>query len=286
MGLRAKILAAAALGSVVLLAKTFAPKEEFDAWWSSLLEIAEGESGPRGVMIVVALYFFGAILGMPPTPLEFFTGYKYGLTAGFAITVAGKQTGGMVAYWLGRTVFREFFRKNVMPTMKILRALDGAFKEDGLKMAFVFRSMFIPTPVKNYGCAALGCKFWHATAASMVFGPLYGAANLYAGSAARAVRDVGGGGADVNYVKQAVKVLTGGLFVLASIAAMSIMKKHLAKLTEEVEAKAAAAEAQEQQARREREPRAKLPASPRATRTTRRSASPTTRKRTSKTSPA
>jgi uncharacterized membrane protein YdjX (TVP38/TMEM64 family) len=199
------------------------------------------------------LYFFGAILAMPVSPLEVLTGYKYGFATGLVIIVAGKQTGGMVAYWLGRTVFREFFRTNVMPKWKILRALDGAFKEDGLKMAFAFRSMFIPTPVKNYGCAALGCKFWHATAASMVFGPLYGAANLYAGSAMRAVRDVGGGSEDVNYVKQAVKVVTGGLFVVASMLAMKIMKKHLAKLTEEVEAKADAVETAEQEIRRQPE---------------------------------
>jgi uncharacterized membrane protein YdjX (TVP38/TMEM64 family) len=274
MGRLRNILTIAALGSVIALTKTYATKEQLE----SMQEVLEGETGPRGVVILIALYFFGAILALPVSPLEVITGYKYGFATGLLIVVAGKQTGGMVAYWLGRTVFREFFRTNVMPKWKILRALDGAFKEDGLKMAFAFRSMFIPTPVKNYGCAALGCKFWHATAASMVFGPLYGAANLYGGSAMRAVRDVGGGSEDVNYVKQAVKVVTGGLFVVASMLAMKIMKKHLAKLTEEVEAKADAVETAEQEIRRQPE-RIVIRENPSPTKTSR-TASPLPRART------
>jgi uncharacterized membrane protein YdjX (TVP38/TMEM64 family) len=226
------------LGALAAFAKQYATKEQMD----QLMELAEGETGPRGMALVVGICFFGAIIGMPVVPVEVFTGYKYGMVQGFLLVVLGKQTGGMIAYWIGRTILRDFVRKNIVPKWKILQALDGAFEEEGLKMALAFRSMYIPTGVKNYGCAALGCGFWQATAASMVFGPLYAVTNLYAGATARDLRNAGktAGTGETDYVKQAVKIAMGGFFVLGIGMSMKIMKKQLAKVTAEVEKKAKA----------------------------------------------
>jgi uncharacterized membrane protein YdjX (TVP38/TMEM64 family) len=232
MAIATKIVGLAALVTAVYAVKTYATKEQVDA----LLEVAEGESGPRGMAMVSLFFFFGAVFALPVTPVEVLAGYKYGLAAGFMVVVIGKQLGGMAAYWLGRTVFRDFVRNNIVPQWKILQALDGAFKEEGFKMALVFRSMYIPTPVKNYGCAALGCSFWHATGASMIFGPLYAAANLYAGAMTRSMRDVSGGG-EVDYVALATKVLMGGAFVIGSYVAVREVKTQLGKLTAELEEK-------------------------------------------------
>lgn len=235
-----KIISLLVLGALLYAGKQYCTKEQMD----QLMELAEGESGPKAIAIIIAICFFGAIFGIPTTPLEFFAGYKYGFGYGFLIIVSGKQLGGMAAYWIGRLFLRDWIRKNMVPKWKILMALDGAFEEEGLKMAFAFRSMYIPVAVKSYGCAALGCGFWQATAASMVFGPLYAAANLYAGAATREVRDASSAGGEADWVKNAVKITLGGIFVVGCGFAMKIMKKQLKKVTDELEAKAAKQEAE------------------------------------------
>lgn len=227
------IVAVLAMGAAAFAVKQFATKEQMDA----LMQIAEGESGPKGIAIIMALLFFGAIFALPVTPLEFFCGYKFGFLSGFLVVVGAKQTGGICAYWIGRLVLRDFIKRTIVPKWTILQALDGAFEEEGLKMAFAFRSMYIPTGIKNYGCGALGCGFWPSTCASMVFGPLYAAANLYAGATTRELRNAAGG-QETDYVKQGVKIAMGGFFVVGCGMAMKIMKKQLAKVTAEVEAKA------------------------------------------------
>lgn len=234
MGAASKILGLLAVTGILVLVKQYATKEQMD----QLMELAEGESGPRGIAMIMAILFFGSILAMPVTPVEFFCGYKFGFLYGFVIVVFAKQTGGMVAYWIGRLVLRDFIKRTIVPKWTILQALDGAFEEEGLKMALAFRSMYIPTGIKNYGCAALGCGFWQATAASAVFGPLYAAANLYAGATTREVRNATSSTGEVDYVKQGVKVAMGGFFVIGCGMAMKIMKQQLKKVTEKVEAKA------------------------------------------------
>lgn len=226
---RTKVLGIGLLCVVLFALKKVLSKEQIDA----LLEAAEGETGPRGVAFVMVINLIVAIFGLPVTPVEFFCGYKFGMLAGFGVVVVGKQLGGAVAYFIGRFFLRDFLRTNLVPKWKILQAFDGAFAENSWKMAFVFRSMYLPTSVKNYGCAALGCPFWPSMCASMVFGPLYAAANIYAGSTSRTMRSVASsGGEGVDWVSTARTVFSGLLFVGASAIALKEVKKQLAKLDE------------------------------------------------------
>lgn len=198
-----------------------------------MFQLEKYGDSPEGMFYTAVALAVGTIICFPVTILELFIGYTFGFYKGMMIIVLGKQSGGVVAYWLGRTLMRQWVLDNVVAKFKILRALEKSFQTDGLKTALLFRSMYIPVMVKNYGCAALGCGFWQASIASMVFGPLYGLSNLYIGGTARNIMELfdGSGKGDPNVVYMTTAI--GAIGVLSVGVMMKVIRKKCDELVEE-----------------------------------------------------
>ena len=154
---------AGAIGLVVALSWLLPVGE----WTVALAERLRG-AGVQGVLLFVAVYVVAEVALVPGSLLTMVAGFAYGPIVGFLVASPASVLATTVAFLLGRTVLREWIRKQIAASPKA-RALDRAIGKNSFKLILLLRlSPLIPFNVLNYALGLSGARVGRYVVASFV----------------------------------------------------------------------------------------------------------------------
>lgn len=115
----------------------------------ALLEWTRGLGG-WGAVALAAVYAVTTVLFVPGTILTLAAGTVFGLWTGSAAVIAGSNLGAWGAFWVARTVGRDWVSSKVLRNPKF-QAVDEAVGEKGFKIVLLTRlSPVFPFNLLNY----------------------------------------------------------------------------------------------------------------------------------------
>jgi uncharacterized membrane protein YdjX (TVP38/TMEM64 family) len=114
-------------------------------------------AGPWAPVLFVSLLVVQAVLAPLPAPaLAAAGGYLFGTAEGFVLTWLGALLGGVLCFWISRTLGRGFVERSTR-----LRGLDHQVKEHGAILVFVLRLIpLISFDAISYAAGLTGISFW------------------------------------------------------------------------------------------------------------------------------
>jgi uncharacterized membrane protein YdjX (TVP38/TMEM64 family) len=174
-----------------------------------------------GPVVVVLFYVLACILFLPGSILTIGAGFLFKLALGTATVSVGATLGACAAFWVGRTVAREWVAKKIGGNPKFA-AIDEAVGREGFKIVLLTRlSPVFPFNLLNYAFGLTRVRFRSYALASWL-GMLPGTVlYVYIGSAARSLADAAvGGGAQ----PAAQRIFFWSGLVIAAAAAVLIVR--------------------------------------------------------------
>ncbi|HKI33700.1 MAG TPA: TVP38/TMEM64 family protein [Gemmataceae bacterium] len=143
--------------------------------------------------LVFGLVYAVAGLAIPGSILTLGAGFAFGVVFGTVVVSLSSVTTAVLAFWLGRTLFRAWVAAKVAANPKF-RALDQAVAENGFKIVFLTRlSPVFPFTLLNYTFGLTKVRFRDYLIASWI-GMLPGTVlYVYLGSAIHDVADLAAG---------------------------------------------------------------------------------------------
>jgi len=147
---------------------------------------------------LIALVAIFAFPGM--SMIEIICGFVLGFTEGFIVSFISIVVASLSAFGLGRYFLRDHIaayldqnNSNVSTFKLFLRSIE---QRNGLLLLILFRLMFIPMFVKNYGPSVIKTQFWQFALAVVITTPPYVAVFTFLGSHAKSIADIAAGGGD------------------------------------------------------------------------------------------
>jgi uncharacterized membrane protein YdjX (TVP38/TMEM64 family) len=139
------------------------------------------------IMIVAICAFPGMSV------LELTCGFVLGFREGFAVCVISLVAGACASFWIGRNYMRghitSYLEESEAHSFKLfLRSLE---RRNGVILLILFRLMFVPLFVKNYGPSILRTSFIHYLIAVLVTTPPFAALFTFMGSHMKNLADNG-----------------------------------------------------------------------------------------------
>ena len=195
----------------VLMALVLLPIKQYLEWFLSWVQ----DLGPWGPVIVGAAYVPACILFIPGSLLTLGAGFLFGVVKGTIAVSLGSVAGASAAFWLGRTLLRQFIEEKVAQNPKF-RAIDQAVAQQGAKIVLLTRlSPAFPFNLLNYAFGLTNIRFRDYLWASWI-GMLPGTIlYIYLGSLAKSLTDLVQGKLETSYAQQA-------LFVVGLIATVAV----------------------------------------------------------------
>jgi uncharacterized membrane protein YdjX (TVP38/TMEM64 family) len=136
-------------------------------WGAALIERSHA-AGAAGALLFAAAYIVAPLLLLPASILTVGAGFLYGRIAGTLLVAAFATIAACLAFWLGRTLFRERVRKRIEGDTK-LRAIDAAIGEHGFRLVLLLRlSPVVPFNLLNYALGATQVGFGSYAVASLI----------------------------------------------------------------------------------------------------------------------
>ena len=124
--------------------------------------------------------------------VELTCGFVLGFQEAFILNYTGTVVSAMVSFWLGRYYLKDSIINYFETANKYLNVIE---RKNGLGLLILFRLMFIPFFVKNYGPSVIQSTSWfNYTIAVLVTSPAYSALFAFMGSEAKSIADVAAGG--------------------------------------------------------------------------------------------
>ena len=118
-------------------------------WFITALEWTEG-LGIWGPVFVAAFYIVACVLFLPGSVLTLGTGFIFKLIVGTITVSIGSTLGACAAFWVGRTVARDWVARRIADNEKF-KAIDHAVGQQGFKIVFLTRlSPIFPFNLLNY----------------------------------------------------------------------------------------------------------------------------------------
>lgn len=99
----------------------------------------------------VCIHASAAVLCLPLTPIEIFTGYCFGWRLGVLIDLFGRTLGAVTSFSIARAVARCGVDGGCITGQGALRAVGKATEQHGIRFLALFSLAYIPVAVKNYG---------------------------------------------------------------------------------------------------------------------------------------
>jgi len=160
-----------------------------DQYTAALLHYLQGV-GPRGPLVLGAVYVLAAVLMMPGGILGIIAGFAFGLVGGTVTVSIASTLGATLAFLLGRTLARPFVQARIV-RRRSLRTLDEAIGRQGFLVVLLTRlSPILPYNLLNYvyGLSRVPVRTYVlASWIGMLPGTLM---YVYAGSAMRSAAEV------------------------------------------------------------------------------------------------
>jgi len=130
-------------------AKEFLTKESL-----SRLLVAAGFWAPLTYMLVYAV---GVCLFVPGSLLTALGAALFGAYRGFLYVWVGGMAGASAAFWIGRTLGREFTASIIGDR---LRKYDDAIERNGFATVLYMRLVYFPFTLMNFGMGLTKVRFW------------------------------------------------------------------------------------------------------------------------------
>ena len=146
----AVIIAGVITGTVLLPVKD---------WLMHGLEWTQG-LGVWAYAFVVAFYIVACVFLLPGSVLTLGAGFVFKLVGGFIVVSIGSTLGACAAFWVGRTVARNWIASKVAANEKFA-AIDQAVAGQGFKIVLLTRlSPVFPFNLLNYAFGLTKIPFW------------------------------------------------------------------------------------------------------------------------------
>ena len=171
-----------AVAALLLLgaAGWFLPVRE---WLGAALTWSAAHRGPSALLFL-ALYVLATVCLVPGLILTLAAGAIFGLARGVALVSAGSVLGASAAFFIGRTLAREWTQQRIAAWPRF-RALDGALAERGFSIVLLTRlSPLFPFNLLNYAYGVTAVRPRDYIAASWLGMLPATVLYVYAGSAA------------------------------------------------------------------------------------------------------
>lgn len=133
----------------------FTPVKEFftQAALSNFLKAA----GFWAPLLFILVYAVGVCLFVPGTLLTAFGAAVFGAYWGFLYVWVGAMAGASAAFWIGRTLGREFATSLIGDH---LRKYDDAIERHGFATVLYLRLVYFPFTPMNFGMGLIKVRFW------------------------------------------------------------------------------------------------------------------------------
>jgi uncharacterized membrane protein YdjX (TVP38/TMEM64 family) len=133
----------------------FTPVKEFftQTALSNFLESA----GMWAPVFFILVYAVGVCLFVPGTLLTVLGGAIFGAYWGFLYVWIGAMAGASFAFWIGRTLGREFAASMIGDR---LRKYDDAIAQNGFATVLYLRLVYFPFTPMNFGMGLTKVRFW------------------------------------------------------------------------------------------------------------------------------
>jgi len=133
----------------------FTPVQEFftQTALSHFLETA----GLWAPLLFVVVYAVGVCLFVPGTLLTALGAAIFGAYWGFLYVWVGAMVGSSAAFWIGRTLGREFAASVIGDR---LRKYDDAIERNGFATVLYLRLVYFPFTLMNFGVGLTKVRFW------------------------------------------------------------------------------------------------------------------------------
>lgn len=115
------------------------------------------DAGAWGPLLFMAFYAIGVCLFLPGTLLTGIGAAIYGSYWGFAYVWLGAMAGASAAFWIGRTLGREFASSLIGDK---LRKYDDAIERNGFATVLYLRLIYFPFTPMNFGMGLTKVRFW------------------------------------------------------------------------------------------------------------------------------
>lgn len=129
--------------------KAFLTKEAL----GDFLEVA----GLWAPVVFMLIYTIGVCLFVPGTLLTALGAAVFGAYWGFVYVWIGAMVGASVAFWIGRTLGREFAASLIGDR---LRKYDDAIERNGFATVLYLRLVYFPFTAMNFGMGLTKVRFW------------------------------------------------------------------------------------------------------------------------------
>jgi uncharacterized membrane protein YdjX (TVP38/TMEM64 family) len=147
----------------------FAPLQE---WLTGVLHWIE-DLGLGGLVLLVVVYIVGTVLFFPGSIITLGAGAIFGFVRGYLAVTVGSVLGACAAFWIGRTLAREWVARRVSGYPRF-RAIDRAVGSHGFKIVLLTRlSPVFPFTLLNYAFG-LTCVSFRAYALASFLGMIPG----------------------------------------------------------------------------------------------------------------
>ena len=133
----------------------FTPAKEF-LTREALGRLLEG-AGLWAPLAFVAVYAAGICLFVPGTLLTALGAALFGPYQGFLYVWIGAMAGATSAFWIGRTLGREFAASLIGDRLK---KYDDAIERNGFATVLYLRLVYFPFTAMNFGMGLTGVRFW------------------------------------------------------------------------------------------------------------------------------
>ena len=136
-------------------------------WLIKGLEWTQG-LGLWGPVFVVAFYILASVLFLPGSILTLGAGFLFKVVGGTITVLIGSTLGACAAFFVGRTVARNWIAGKVAKNEKFA-AIDEAVAEQGFKIVLLTRlSPVFPFNLLNYAFGLTKIEFWKYALASWI----------------------------------------------------------------------------------------------------------------------
>jgi uncharacterized membrane protein YdjX (TVP38/TMEM64 family) len=133
----------------------FTPVKEFLAQES--LSRLLGEAGFWAPLIYIVIYAAGVCFFVPGTLLTAIGAAIFGPYWGFVYVWVGAMVGASAAFWIGRTLGREFAASMIGDRLK---KYDDAIEKNGFATVLYLRLVYFPFTPMNFGMGLTRVRFW------------------------------------------------------------------------------------------------------------------------------